>query len=249
MLKVNLNKEESLVILEPIGALSQNDFEEVSKIVDPFIEKSGNLNGIIIYTESFPGWDSFNALVTHLKFVNEHHKKVSKVAFVTDSMIADFAQNIASHFVNAKIKHFPFDALENAKKWINEPTNKIIKHGLSIGINRINDEFLMTFKAIGTLTHKDYEEITPMIESALKGVNKPKIKMLVDITEFEGWEARAMWDDFKVGLNIGFNFEKIAMYGSHSKLIDYSVKISSWFTKDSIQEFSSEEEAIAWLNK
>ena len=249
MLKINLNKEESIVILEPVGALSQDDFKEVSKIVDPFIEKSGKLKGIIIYVESFPGWDSFYSFIKHIKFVNEHHKKVSKVAFVTDSIVGDFAQHIGKHFVNAQVKHFIFKELENAKKWISEETNKIVKHGISIGINRVDDEFLMTFKAVGKLTHEDYKVITPMIENALKGVNKPKIKMLFDITEFDGWEVRAIWDDFKIGLDIGFNFDKIAIFGSHNKLIDYSVKVSSWFLKGSIKEFTSEQEAIDWLNE
>jgi len=249
MLKINLNEKESILLLELNGALNQNDFKEVSKIVDPFIEKSGKLNGIIINVESFPGWDSFSALMKHIKFVNEHHKKVSKIAFVTDSIVGDFAQHIGSHFVNAKVKHFGFKEFENAKKWIIENANKIVKHGISIGINRVNDEFLITFKAIGKLTHKDYEIITPMIENALKGINKPKVKMLVDIQDFNGWEARAAWDDFKIGVDIGFDFDKIAIFGSHNKLIDYTVKVSSWFLNESIQEFTSEKEAIDWLNE
>ncbi len=72
----------------------------------------------IIHVESFPHWDSFSALLKHLKFVNEHHKKISCVAFATDSALGTFAEHIAGHFVNAKVKNFPFDALEDAKKWI-----------------------------------------------------------------------------------------------------------------------------------
>lgn len=52
--------------------------------------------------------------------------------------------------------------------------NKIVKHGISIGIDRIDDKFLITFKVTGKLTHNDYEVITPMIENALHGINKPK---------------------------------------------------------------------------
>ncbi|MCP3848983.1 MAG: STAS/SEC14 domain-containing protein, partial [Gammaproteobacteria bacterium] len=41
------------------------------------------------------------------------------------------------------------------------------RHGLSIGIERVDSQFFMTMKAVGKLTHDDYKIITPMIDSAL----------------------------------------------------------------------------------
>ena len=120
MLEINLDKQTKIVTLEPHGALTQDDFQSVVEIIDPFIEESGKLNGVIIYTKSFPGWDSFNALIDHLKFVREHHKKVSCVAFVTDSIIGDFGQKISNHFVQATVKTFKYEDLDSAKEWILE---------------------------------------------------------------------------------------------------------------------------------
>ena len=74
--------------------------------------------------KSFPGWDSFSALIKHLKFIKEHHKKVSQVAFATDSPIGGLAEHVASHFVSAKIKSFTFCELEKAKKWVAGDENK-----------------------------------------------------------------------------------------------------------------------------
>jgi hypothetical protein len=37
---------------------------------------------------------------------------------VTDSALGDTAEHIASHFVAAKIKHFPSKNLAEAKEWI-----------------------------------------------------------------------------------------------------------------------------------
>lgn len=122
MLNVQLNQEKSIVFLEPNGALSKEDFIEASSIIDPFIEESGKLNGLIIYVQSFPGWDSFSALITHLKFVNEHHKKISRLAFVTDSIVGKFAEHIANHFVHAEVQSFSFDQLEEAQTWVVEGT-------------------------------------------------------------------------------------------------------------------------------
>ncbi len=124
MLTVKLNELESIAVLEPDGELSEKDFISAAAIIDPYIETSGKLNGIIIHTKAFPGWDSFSALITHLKFIKEHHKKVSHIAFVTDSPIAAFAEHVASHFVSAEIKNFSFDELEKSIKWISGGDNK-----------------------------------------------------------------------------------------------------------------------------
>lgn len=118
MLKVNLIEAEGIAILEPDGELSESDFKNAAKIIDPYIEKVGTLIGLIIHVRSFPGWDSFSSFITHMKFVKEHHKKVSRIAFVTNSPIGSIAEKIANHFVNAEIKNFPFGDLEASKKWI-----------------------------------------------------------------------------------------------------------------------------------
>ena len=118
MLSVNIDEVNGIAILEPGGSLSENDFKSASKIIDPWIEKNHGLNGLVIHVEHFPGWDSFSALSSHLKFVKEHHKKISRVAFSTDSVIGNLFESIGSHFVNAKIKVFSFQELDLAKAWI-----------------------------------------------------------------------------------------------------------------------------------
>ena len=118
MLNVKLDEVEGIVILEPNGELSKNDFTSAAEIIDPYIEKNGELKGIIIHVKSFPRWDSFSSLVAHLKFVKDHHKKVSRIAFATDSSLGTVAENIASHFVNAELKSFGFSELDSCKNWI-----------------------------------------------------------------------------------------------------------------------------------
>ena len=44
----------------------------------------------------------------------------------------------------------------------------------------------------------------------MAGVTGPKIQVLFDMTELQGWELRAAWDDFKIGLKHGGDFEKVA---------------------------------------
>jgi hypothetical protein len=124
----------------------------------------------------------------------------------------------------------------------------ITRHGLSIGIERVGNEFFLSLKAIGKLTHEDYKTITPMIDSALEGVKDPKVKAFFDGTELEGWELRAAWDDFKLGLKHGGEFDKIAILGN-KKWQEYTSKIGSWFVSGEVQYFEDETEALAWLQE
>jgi hypothetical protein len=120
------------------------------------------------------------------------------------------------------------------------------RHGLSIGIERSNDDFFLSLKATGKLTHDDYKVITPMIESALEGVDQPKIKAIFDGTELEGWELRAAWDDFKIGLKHGSEFEKIAIYGN-KRWQEISAKVGSWFMSGEVRYFEDRDDALKWL--
>ena len=120
MLKVNLDEVKAIAFLEPVGELSEKNFISAAKIIDPYLKKVGKLNGIIIHVKSFPAWDSFGALIGHLKFIEEHHKKVSRVAFVTDSSVGGFVKYVASHFIVAESKKFAFSEMDKAEKWILE---------------------------------------------------------------------------------------------------------------------------------
>lgn len=120
------------------------------------------------------------------------------------------------------------------------------RHGLSIGIERINNELLLSLKVAGKLTHQDYEVITPMLEAALEKVEHPVINAIIDATELEGWEARAAWDDFKLGVKHGREFKKIAIYGNKDWQ-KWAAKIGRWFIAGDIQYFEDWSAAQEWL--
>ena len=120
MIEHKLLENEKILIVTPKGALEKSDFEKLSAIVDPYLEKEGQLNGLMIQTESFPGWDSFAALISHFQFVKHHQKKISRVAAVTDSSFLSVMPVIADHFVDAELKHFNYDEKERAMEWLKE---------------------------------------------------------------------------------------------------------------------------------
>jgi hypothetical protein len=49
MLKVELDEIEGIAILEPDGELSASDFVSSIKIIDPHIESTGELRGIVMH--------------------------------------------------------------------------------------------------------------------------------------------------------------------------------------------------------
>ena len=122
MIEHDLDTAHSILLVRPKSALGESDFVALAEAVDPQIESTGDLAGLIIEAPAFPGWDSFGALVTHFRFVRDHHKHIKKVAVVTDSHLGDIAEHLASHFVAAQIRHFPGDQLEQARQWIIDGT-------------------------------------------------------------------------------------------------------------------------------
>jgi hypothetical protein len=118
MLDYELLPDRKVLIVEPRDALETADFERLVAAVDPFIEKSGGLNGLMIYSDSFPGWDDFQALLSHIRFIGQHHHAIRRVAFVTDSAVLTLLPQIASHFVAADVRHFRHADREAALDWL-----------------------------------------------------------------------------------------------------------------------------------
>ena len=118
MLNFQIDEKNGIAIFTPDEKLSADDFKSASNLIDPYIEQYKRLNGLIIYTESFPGWESFSGLVSHITFVKDHHKKIKRIALVTDSALGSLAESLSSHFVSAKIKVFEYSQLDSAKAWI-----------------------------------------------------------------------------------------------------------------------------------
>jgi hypothetical protein len=118
MIDYHLDAATGVLTLHPKSALQKSDFSALAQAVDPQIEEHGDLSGLILDVDKFPGWDSFGSMVTHLRFVRDHHRHVKKIAVVTDSHLGDVAEHLAAHFVSAEIRNFPAGESSAAKDWI-----------------------------------------------------------------------------------------------------------------------------------
>jgi hypothetical protein len=120
MIKFELLRDRSILLITLRGPLEKEDFEQLAKEIDPFIAANGKLVGVMIHAKSFPGWKSFGALVSHLKFVASHHRQIERIAAVTDSGFSKILPRIASLFVRAQIEHFEFKEEDRALAWLEE---------------------------------------------------------------------------------------------------------------------------------
>jgi hypothetical protein len=118
MIQHELLREQGILILKPQGALRAEDFTALAGVVDPYIEQHGDLKGLMIEATSFPGWQNFAALLSHLRFVRDHHRRIRRIAVVSDSALLAAAPKIARHFVNAELRAFDATGRGAALAWI-----------------------------------------------------------------------------------------------------------------------------------
>ena len=118
MIQHELLRERGILILKPEGALRAEDFTALAGAVDPYIEQHGELAGLMVDAPSFPGWENFAALLSHLRFVRDHHRRIRRIAVVSDSTLLAAAPKIASHFVSAEVRTFDAADRAAALAWI-----------------------------------------------------------------------------------------------------------------------------------
>jgi len=109
--------ESGVLVVEPEEPLATEDFDAIAATVDPWIERAGRLQGIVVHTRRFPGWQNVGALLRHLRFIRDHHRKVARIAVAADGILADAGPALADYFVEAELRHFGFDRLDEAIRW------------------------------------------------------------------------------------------------------------------------------------
>lgn len=116
-LTYDLDGQSGVLTINIFSPLSSHDFEVVSDVADSYIERGGELKGIVIKAEKFPGWEDFGSFVSHFEFVKGHHKKVDRVALVADGVMAKSLPAIGRHFVDAEVQRFDSEQLFEARHW------------------------------------------------------------------------------------------------------------------------------------
>jgi hypothetical protein len=105
---------------------------------------------------------------------------------------------------------------------------------------------ILKVKASGKLTKEDYQRFVPDVERLIK--DHGKIRILLEMHDFHGWEVSALWEDIKFDLKHFGDIERLAMVGD-SKWEKGMAAFCKPFTKAKIQYFDSSkaDEARAWI--
>ncbi len=106
-----------VIVVEVKQALRAQDFDALAFTADTWIEAHGNLQGLVIHTREFPGWENLGGLLRHMRFIRDHHRKVKRIALAADTKLASMAPKIAEHFIQAEVKSFGFDEIDAAIAW------------------------------------------------------------------------------------------------------------------------------------
>jgi tRNA U38,U39,U40 pseudouridine synthase TruA len=122
VIRYELHPESGLLVLMPEGRLAAEDFTKIAAVVDPYIAEKGRLNALMIHAESFPGWQDFAALIAHLKFVKDHHRRIARIAAVSDSGFLAVMPRVAQHFLTADVRYFRCEERDKALEWLGDIT-------------------------------------------------------------------------------------------------------------------------------
>jgi hypothetical protein len=120
VIEAQLFRDQGVVEVFPSGTLRAVDFAQLAALVDPYIEANGDLKGLMIVADRFPGWAGFDALVGHIRFVREHHRHIRRIAVVSDGVTLSVLPQLAQHFVRAEVRHFPFAERGPAMAWLQQ---------------------------------------------------------------------------------------------------------------------------------
>jgi hypothetical protein len=116
----------------------------------------------------------------------------------------------------------------------------------TVQIAKENDGKLLVVKLTGKLQKSDYLHFVPMVNEAV--ARDGKIRVLVELHDFHGWSAGAIWEDIKFDLKNFNQIERLAIVGETRW--EHGMAAFCWaFTSAKIQYFTHDQarEARKWI--
>jgi hypothetical protein len=104
----------------------------------------------------------------------------------------------------------------------------------------------LNIRLSGTLHKSDYEAFVPEIERLIR--QHGKLRLLVELDDFHGWDAGALWQDIKFDVKHFGDIERLALVG-HSKWEQGMATFCKPFTSAEVRYFdvAKRAEAETWL--
>ncbi len=123
-------------------------------------------------------------------------------------------------------------------------------HGMSVEMNTQDNHTLwLTIKIYGDIAYEDFRDMELQLERALAEMENPRIRALVDMIDFNGWEAKAFWEDIRFTRKHGDEFSKLAIVGVNLKEKLMAMVVDWFLLSSQVQYFEHLQDARAWLEQ
>jgi hypothetical protein len=121
-----------------------------------------------------------------------------------------------------------------------------VKELSAVTLKETNGGKVLEVQLTGKLAREDYAQFVPVMERLVK--TQGKVRLLVEMHDFHGWTAGALWQDIKFDAKHFRDIERIAMVGE-TKWQHGMAVFCKPFTKAKIRYFERDalEQARAWL--
>jgi hypothetical protein len=117
-----------------------------------------------------------------------------------------------------------------------------------LAINRSERRSVLTVQVTGKLTKEDYRQFNAKAEALIN--RHGKVRILVELCDFHGWTAGALWEDVKFDFKHYTDIDRLALVGNKGWEKGLSV-FSKPFTAASVRYFNITEmdEAKTWVEE
>jgi hypothetical protein len=104
------------------------------------------------------------------------------------------------------------------------------------------------FKLSGKLHDEDYKKLVPLVDAEI--AKDGKVNVLAQFHDFQGWDARALWDDCKFATTHCTKIKKVALVGDKT-WEKWMAAVCKPFTMAKVRYFDTAEidAARIWLRE
>ena len=117
---------------------------------------------------------------------------------------------------------------------------------MGIKLTTRRDGRILEVVATGRLNDEDYRWFVPEFDRLAR--KHGSVRVLFELFQFRGWNARAAWDDFKFGVKHFGDIERLALVGE-KKWHRWMAELCRPFTRAQVRYYDAAEieNARAWL--
>ena len=119
---------------------------------------------------------------------------------------------------------------------------------MSVELNQSDGGKILEIKISGKLVKEDYERFMPELDRLIDQFGK--IRLLVEMQDFHGWSAGALWEDIKLDWKHYSDIERVAFVGDKRWQKGMSIFCKPFTTaKIRYFELSDLASALEWIEQ